>query len=119
MVNWKKLKANIPHFVQVNRKAIYEILYTDEFLDGKTLGETRFNPRQIVIKNGMTPKETVKTYYHELQHAFSEEYGAKLTENQVLALEQGAYYWFKSNNIFRLESKNVRKRSKKRRTKVR
>lgn len=112
MVNWKKIKNSIPHFVQVSKNGIYEILYTDDFLDGNTLGETRFNPKQIVIKNGLSAKETVLVYFHELYHARSHEYDTNLTESQVLSLEKSIYYQLKPNNVLKSESKNVRKKRK-------
>lgn len=101
MVNWKKLKNNIPHRVQTGRNNFMEILYTQDFKDGQTLGEMRPDSNQIVIKNDQSPKNTVTTYLHEILHSISEETGAKLTENQILALEKAFYYILKPNNIFR------------------
>lgn len=99
-MDWKKLKRKIPHRVQIAKAAWYEVLYTDDFKDGTTLGETRFEQRQIVIKNGQSPKMTVVTYLHECAHAFSAEHEINLTETQVLALEKAFYYMLKFNNIF-------------------
>jgi len=101
MVNWKKLLKSIPHRVQISRKGFYEILYVDSFLDESTVGETRLDKKQIVLKDKQTPKESVHTYIHELLHAISDEYEVNLTENQVIALERAIYYVLKSNNVFR------------------
>jgi uncharacterized protein YpuA (DUF1002 family) len=73
----------------------------DSFVDESVLGETRFDPKQIVIKDGQAPKDKVHTYIHELLHAISEEYEVNLTENQVRALERALYYVLKSDNVFR------------------
>ena len=99
-MDWKKLKRHIPHRVQISKTAWYEIVYINDFKDGKTLGETRFEPKQIVILNGISPKLTVITYLHECAHAYSEEHGLGLTENQILAMEKGFYYLLKAGNIF-------------------
>jgi hypothetical protein len=99
-MDWKKLKRRIPHRVQVAKDAWYEVLYVDDFKDGKTLGETRHDPRQIVLLNGQSPKSAVTTYLHELIHAFSNENDADLTEAQVLAFEKSFYYILKSDNLF-------------------
>lgn len=115
MVNWRKLRSSIPSSVHIG-KQLYEIVFIDQFLDPHTLGETRFEgKRQIVIKNGLTPKETVKVYFHELIHAFSEEFNAEMTETQVLAMEKGLHWWMKRDNIFekdkrRRNASNTRKR---------
>jgi hypothetical protein len=101
VVNWKALTKLIPHRVQVSRKSFYEICYVDSFVDESVLGETRFDPKQIVIKDGQPPKEKVHTYIHELLHAISEEYEVGLTENQVRSLERALYYVLKSDNVFR------------------
>lgn len=100
MVDWKKLKRRIPRSVQVG-KSTYEVLWTDDFKDGTTLGETRFDPKQIIIKKGLSPKLTVHVYFHEFLHSVSHETGANLTENQVLALEKAFYYFVKVDNLFR------------------
>lgn len=99
-MDWKKLRRKIPHRVQVAKNAWYEVAYVDDFKDGSTYGETRFDPRQIVIQNGLSPKLTVTTYIHECAHAFSEEHEAGLTESQILALEKAFYYMLKSDNVF-------------------
>lgn len=91
MINWKRLTEHIPFSVTINNKVNYEILYVDDFKDGNTLGETRFAPRQIVIKKNLKPKLTVITFLHELAHAFSNEHNVDLTETQILALEKCFY----------------------------
>ena len=101
MVNWKKLTKLIPHRVQVSRKSFYEICYVDSFVDEKVLGETRFDRKQIVIKDKQHPKELIHTYIHELLHAVSAEYDVNLTESQVQALEKSLYYILKSDNVLR------------------
>ena len=105
MVNWKALTKLIPHRVQVTRKSFYEICYVDSFVDENVLGETRFDRKQIVIKDDQHPKEKVHTYIHELLHAISAEYEVNLTENQVRALEKALYYVLKSDNVFRKAKK--------------
>jgi hypothetical protein len=105
VVNWKALTKLIPHRVQVTRKSFYEICYVDSFVDENVLGETRFDRKQIVIKDDQHPKEKVHTYIHELLHAISAEYEVNLTETQVRALEKALYYALKSDNVFRKTKK--------------
>lgn len=100
MVKWKKLVKRIPPRVQINRNSFYEVCWIEDFPDGNTLGETRYDPKQIVIKKGLSPKLTVQTYLHEIGHAVSEEFKANLTETQVLAIEAFFYYMLKNDNIF-------------------
>lgn len=90
MSNWKRARSKIPNMFKASSKATYEILWTEDFLTGDTLGETRFDPKQIVIKNGQSDKETVLTLVHECYHALSEEYDIGLTETQVRKLEKAS-----------------------------
>lgn len=90
-VNWKKLKNSIPPSFKIKGKT-WEVLWVDDFADGKTWGETRFDKKQVVIKNGLSPKLTVHTFIHELFHVISDETKANLTEKQVLALEKATPY---------------------------
>lgn len=112
-IKWTILKSLIPNKVQF-KKAVYEILYTDNFLDGKTLGETRFNPHQIVLKTNESDKETFHTYIHECLHAASNEYEIGLTEGQVRKLEKSIQDWLKPGNIltetFRSKSETVKRK---------
>lgn len=100
MVNWKKLANKIPHRVQIASKAYYEVVWVSDFPDGNTLGETRFDQKQIAIKQGLTPKLTVTTFIHELCHAASYEHNINLTESQILAMEKSFYFWLKDKNVF-------------------
>lgn len=118
MVNWKKFKSLIPNFVQLGPKATYEVVWIDEFKDNRTLGETRFDPCQIVLKNNMTPKLTVVTFLHECLHAYSNEYELALTENLILSAEKGFYYLLKEGNLFK-SGRGSNVRSKRRRKKIR
>lgn len=117
-VNWKKLRKNIPNQVQVDNKTFYEVLWTDDFVDGKTLGETRHDLQQIVIKNGMNDKETVSTYCHELAHLFSDVYNFSMTEKQIVMFEMSLTYLLKPGNIFSKslnEKRRVKRKGRKKR----
>ena len=93
----KRIKyPSIPSHVRVTAKRTYEVVHIEEF-KGQFLGECRFDPPQIVLKKGQTPKEEFSTFIHELCHAISEEYKVGLTEKQVLALEKGLLNFLKLN----------------------
>lgn len=77
------------------------MVYIDEFKDGETLGECRFNPNQIVIKNGQSDTETFKTFLHEVLHAVSIENKVGLTEKQTRALEDGLYRLLRLNGYLK------------------
>lgn len=104
MIKWKKLAKRIPFSIKTSKNDTFPVVFVTDFADGKTLGETRFDPPQIAILLGQSPKMTVITYLHEVLHAISYTHGANLTENQVLALEQSIAYILKHNNLFKEES---------------
>lgn len=115
MIKWKRIVSNIPAHVQVGRNSVYEVSWIDAFKDPSVLGETRFDPNRIIIKNNESDKETAFTFYHEFLHALSDEYGVNLTETQVKALEKSFYYMLKCMNELTKGSKNAKtkRRSKK------
>lgn len=98
-MNWKNLRNNIPSHIQAGRNGLYEVVWVESFKDNDTLGETRFDPKQIAIKLGQTNKETVATLFHEFFHAVSHEYDINLTESQVKSLEKSLHYFLKFANI--------------------
>ena len=104
-LDWRKLKARIPHTVSLGQHRTYEVMWVDRFVDPRTMGESRFPVddraiRQIVIKKGMSPKDTVLTYLHELTHVLAFEVDITLTEAQVQAVESKFYFLLRKGNVF-------------------
>lgn len=91
------MKFTIPALIRITAKIAYEVLFVEDFKDGKTAGECRWDLKQIVIKNGMSKTETVKTFIHETIHAIDGENKIGLTETQVLKLEEGIYRTLRLN----------------------
>lgn len=88
-VSWKKLVKKIPFRVKVGPRKFYEIVWIDEFVqDPERMGEMRPDVKQIVIKRGLSAKETVGTLFHEFLHALAAEHCIDLSEPQVLMLEE-------------------------------
>lgn len=110
-IKWSGLKQAIPTHVKFKNQE-YEILWVDDFKDGKTYGETRFDTHQILLKTNENDKETFHTYIHELLHAASEEYKIGLTENQVRKLEKSLQDWMKSDNILNRSLNETHKRKR-------
>lgn len=110
-IKWSYLKSLIPTHVKFKNNE-YEICWVDDFKDGKTYGETRFDTHQILLKTNESDKETFHTYIHELLHAVSEEYKIGLTEGQVRKLEKSLQDWLKHGNILNrsVNASNKRKR---------
>ena len=111
-VNWLKLMQQIPNRVQVSSNIYYEILWIDAFREHDTMGETRHDMKQIVLLRNLSPKETVKTYMHEIAHVFSDYYKFSMTERQVLFFEKCLTYTLKNGNIFKSERRYDKKRIK-------
>ena len=94
-IDYHKIIKNIPHQLWIKSKTTFEVLFSDNIrTDNNVLGETRFDTKQIIIKNNQSPKETTHTFWHEALHAIGDEVGANLTEAQVRALEKAfpAFY---------------------------
>lgn len=91
----------IPNSIRITHKKRYEVVWIDSFSDPKIVGETRFNPPQIVIKKDHG--DEFMTFVHELLHAISNEYDLNLTENQVMGMELAIKRIAKLNKL-KLES---------------
>lgn len=100
MTNWKSLAKSIPSRLHVGKKTYYTIVWVDNFPNENVVGETRHDIKQIAIKIGQSPKQTVLTYLHEIFHVFSDEYEIKLTETQIQALESYLPLILKPDNVF-------------------
>lgn len=100
-----KLLAKIPSHIRITPKVTYEIVFIEDFADGKTCGECRYNTKQIVIKKGQSATETFKTVLHEILHAVALENEFELTEKQVRALEESLFRLMKINKWLALIAK--------------
>jgi hypothetical protein len=88
----------IPSHIRITAKRDYEVTYIDNFKDDpKQLGECRWQPPQIVIKQEQPAGEKVSTCIHECIHSLDFELDIKLTETQVLKLERGIFRMLKLN----------------------
>ena len=63
--------------------------WVDRFKCELQIGETDYIEKLITIRNGLDRSTTFWTFFHEMQHAISEELGLRLTERQVNGLEIG------------------------------
>lgn len=102
-INWKKQLVKIPSQVQVAPKVYYQVVWQKDLADSRgnfIFGLTDLDNKIITIRMDMKPRITVETYWHELQHAFSEEHKINLTENQVLRSEHTLPYLLMKNNVW-------------------
>lgn len=97
----KKLVNSLPSFVRITNKINYEIVFIDDFIDPKVLGECRPNTKQIVLKKGLSNTLLLRTLLHESLHAIAMENDFELPESQVLNLEDGIFRFLKLNNLMR------------------
>ena len=82
----------IPSHIKIKNKIVYEVVWVDKFKDTEQLGECRFDTKQILIKTGMSHKQTVKTFLHECTHAFCFERKIDISHKAVYQLEDAIYY---------------------------
>lgn len=79
----------IPKSVKINRKITYKVSLIDSFEDPRQIGECDYDKRLISIKNDLDNVTTFWVFFHELQHALSEENNLNMTERQVNGIEVG------------------------------
>ncbi len=66
--------------------------------DPDNLGVFDPNSIEIKIQRGLSPDETLKTFLHELFHAFEYEYEIKLRHKDVYALEEATFDFLSANS---------------------
>lgn len=92
----------IPNRVRITQKVSYEIVFIDNFTTSdSTLGECRFDTKQIVINQNQSNTEKLKTVLHEIVHAIALENNIALTETHVLGLEDGIWRFLKLNGLLK------------------
>ena len=79
----------LPFRIRYERRKSYGVNMVSGFVDPTDLGECNPNTKEIKIKSGQTPKESVSTLTHEVFHAVNFERELGLTEEQVEGMELG------------------------------
>lgn len=85
-------EVKAPSRIKIKNKVVYERVSVDSFADPDTLGECRFDQRQIAIKDGQSERQEMKTFIHELLHAVCEERGIKISHRAIYQLEDALFY---------------------------
>lgn len=88
----------IPSHVKV-KNVTYEILWTDEFPENAFYGQCDGLTKQIIIQKGLSKKQTLRTFYHELLHAIDFEYKVKIPHRLINKLEIPLLNLFLSNGL--------------------
>lgn len=87
----------IPHKVKIKPGVFYTVVWVDRFDDPEQIGWTADGvgtkarpepgPKMIYLKKGMSRKETLEIFVHEVLHAIEFEYGITLPHKIVYALQ--------------------------------
>lgn len=86
------MKFIIPPKIRLSQRVVYEIVWSDEICgDEDTLGECRYDVRQIAISTKQSETDKMKTFIHETLHAISHEFKIPLTHKVIYALEHIIY----------------------------
>lgn len=82
----KPISEVIPRKVRITAKVSYTVLFVDK-LDIDNMGVCDPNTRQILILLGMSTKDTLATFIHELLHAMEFEHGIEIPHKAVHQLD--------------------------------
>jgi hypothetical protein len=92
----------IPSKICVKRGIYYEVVWVDEIESDPSLmglcrdkGEER--SRQILLKRGMSKKDTWQTFIHELLHVLEFEHKIKISHKLIDQLESPIYQILRLN----------------------
>ena len=77
----------LPHRIRIKAKVTYQVVWVDSFKDPKQRGECDDLAKQIAILKGMSERETLETFIHELLHAVELEYGIPIPHRLIYMLE--------------------------------
>jgi hypothetical protein len=72
-------------------------VWVDRFDCENTLGECRFEYKQICLKKNQSDSEILKTLIHEMFHAMEFEYKIQLPHKAIYGLEDAVYKILKLN----------------------
>lgn len=90
----------IPHRVRIKARVAYDVVYADVIQDDPDcLGLCDFENRQIIIKNGQSEKETLKTFAHELFHSWEHEFKITIKHKDIYLLEDAVFNFLTLNKL--------------------
>jgi hypothetical protein len=100
--NQEGLPMKIPTKICIKKGIEYEVVYVDEIesnpnLMGLCRDKKETRQRQIVLKRGMSKKDTWQTYIHELLHVIEFEFKIKISHKLIDQLEAPIFQILKLN----------------------
>ena len=87
-----------PTKIRITSKISYEIVWVPTFDCPKTVGECRYESKQIVLRQGESPTNTFKTLLHEVLHAMEFEYKIDIPHKTIYGLEHAIERVLKLNS---------------------
>jgi hypothetical protein len=91
----------IPNYVRIKARVKYEILWADVIKeDPDCMGICDPQKRQIIIKNGLSESEELKTFIHEVSHAVCIEYDIDIPHRSIYLLEDAVIKLCRLNKWF-------------------
>lgn len=88
----------IPSRLKIKKGVTYEVVFIKDFPDN-TVGECRFDKKQIVLSTDQSEKDLIKTFIHEVTHAITHERKIKISHKAVYQFENALLYFFKENGL--------------------
>jgi hypothetical protein len=80
---------------------VYTVKFVRKFKDRRTVGECDSSAKEIRIKTGQGPSETLKTFLHEVMHALFEfEHDVNIPHKLIYKLE-APISQFLRDNVFK------------------
>lgn len=83
---------------------IYRVRFVRQFKEPDTIGECDPEAKEIRIKCGLGPEETLKTLIHEVCHALLEfEHEVEIKHKLIYAIEKPVYQFIRDNVLRKLK----------------
>jgi hypothetical protein len=98
--------------LKIKSKVEYELVYLESFKDAETLGECRFDAKQIAIKKGQSSLQEKKTLIHEILHAVCFERDIKIPHESIYKLESALIYLLSRNDLGGMIDEKARRKKK-------
>lgn len=79
--------------------SIWEVKFVRDIDNGRTAGNCDPNEQVISIRMGQCETERLKTFIHELFHAWEEEYGLEIPHKLIYRLEEPIVDFIQDNYL--------------------
>lgn len=93
-------QKDFPREIEIAPGVYYKVKFKRGLESKGYMGLAIFDDQEIWISMGLSPKERLSTFFHEVAHCLDEHYGLKWRHRDIYKMEEPLAFFFARNAVW-------------------